>query len=161
MTSGPDLAHGPRARLDGRRAVALVAALGILTAVNLTHPSPVVSEAADVVDDHQVGDHRQDRHGPEAHGEPGVGLGLVVAAVEVLAEVVALHVLRVDLGVDVVAGRDLDELLDLAQKGVDDLVGAQNEALASTLEQVDELRRRGRRRTPPKDEGSLWGNPCP
>ncbi|RMH20768.1 MAG: ribonuclease PH [Acidobacteria bacterium] len=54
---------------------------------------------------------------------------------------------------------ELDALLDLAAKGIEELVAAQNQALERTLAEVEALRARGRRPVPPKDEGSLWGPP--
>lgn len=54
---------------------------------------------------------------------------------------------------------ELDALMDLAMKGIDQLVEQQNAALASILADVDQLRREGRRHTPPKDESKLWGPP--
>jgi ribonuclease PH len=54
---------------------------------------------------------------------------------------------------------ELDGLLDLAQRGVAELAAAQNQTLAPVLEEVESLRRRGRRRTPPRDESELWGPP--
>jgi len=54
---------------------------------------------------------------------------------------------------------ELDVLLDLAFRGVGGLVELQNRAVAAWLAEVDTVRRDGRRRTPPKDEGSLWGAP--
>jgi ribonuclease PH len=54
---------------------------------------------------------------------------------------------------------ELNTLLDLAQGGIDELVAAQNRVLAPTLAQVEEIRGRGRRRTPPRDERDLWGPP--
>lgn len=55
--------------------------------------------------------------------------------------------------------RELNTLLDLAFLGLDRLFAAQNEALATVLEQVESVRRRGRPRAEPKDESSLWGPP--
>ena len=54
---------------------------------------------------------------------------------------------------------ELSTLLDLAFPGIDQLTAAQNRILAPTLAEVDTVRDRGRRRTPPKDEGDLWGAP--
>ena len=54
---------------------------------------------------------------------------------------------------------ELDALLDLAFKGISELCALQNEALASILADVDDLRRNGRRRVAPKDESELWGPP--
>ncbi len=55
--------------------------------------------------------------------------------------------------------RELETLLDLAFSGIDDLVAAQNKVLEPLLAEVEALRRKGRRRTPPRDEGELWGPP--
>ncbi len=55
--------------------------------------------------------------------------------------------------------RQLDVLLDLAFRGIDELVAAQNRVLAPILSEVEAVRRKGRRRTPPKDERKLWGPP--
>ncbi len=56
--------------------------------------------------------------------------------------------------------RELDHLLDLAFEGVETLAKAQDQALAAILAEVEEVRAKGRRRrTPPKDERSLWGAP--
>jgi ribonuclease PH len=56
--------------------------------------------------------------------------------------------------------RELDQLLDLAMAGIDQLAAAQNEALSEVLQEVGLASRRGRRRTAPaKDESSLWGPP--
>ncbi len=55
---------------------------------------------------------------------------------------------------------ELDALLDLAFAGIGELAEAQNRALAATLEEVEAVRRKSfRRRTPPRDEGELWGAP--
>lgn len=54
---------------------------------------------------------------------------------------------------------EFDQLLDLAFAGIAQLVKAQNEVLAPTLAEVDARRQRGRGRTPPRDEGQLWGPP--
>ena len=54
---------------------------------------------------------------------------------------------------------ELDVLLDLAFEGIKDVTRAQDAVLRETLAQVEELRSRGRHRTPPRDEGSLWGAP--
>ena len=55
--------------------------------------------------------------------------------------------------------RELDTLVDLAYRGIDELVAAQNRVLEPVLAEVRALDRQGRRRTPPKDEGELWGPP--
>ncbi len=54
---------------------------------------------------------------------------------------------------------ELDALLDLAFEGIAEIAEAQRRAVAATLEEVEILRKRGRRRTPPRDEGELWGAP--
>ncbi len=59
---------------------------------------------------------------------------------------------------------ELDVLLDLAFRGIDELTEIQNQALAPILAEVEAVRQRaadsgGRRRTPPRDEGELWGAP--
>ncbi len=54
---------------------------------------------------------------------------------------------------------ELDTMLDLALAGIRSLVEIQNQALASILKDVDSVRQHGRRRTEPRDEGSLWGPP--
>ncbi len=53
----------------------------------------------------------------------------------------------------------LDALLDLAFRGIDELVAAQNRVLAPILSEVEAAGRGGRQRTPPKDESVLWGPP--
>ena len=55
--------------------------------------------------------------------------------------------------------KELDALLDLAFKGIDELCAHQNEALASVMADVNDLRENGRRRVAPKDESQLWGPP--
>lgn len=55
--------------------------------------------------------------------------------------------------------QELDQLLDLAMAGIGELTRLQNEALAPILDDVESLRQRGRRRTPPRDERELWGPP--
>jgi len=52
-----------------------------------------------------------------------------------------------------------DRLLDLALAGVATLAEQQNEAVAGILADVEAKRQGGRRRTPPKDESTLWGAP--
>ncbi|MEM6453868.1 MAG: ribonuclease PH [Acidobacteriota bacterium] len=52
---------------------------------------------------------------------------------------------------------ELDALLDLAFGGIAQLVAAQNTALAAILADVEALRTRGRQRTAPKSEASIWG----
>ena len=55
---------------------------------------------------------------------------------------------------------ELDGLVDLAFQGIQELVAAQNEVLAPTLEQVKSVLARGTRKpAPPKSEKSLWGRP--
>lgn len=50
-------------------------------------------------------------------------------------------------------------MLDLALSGIDQLMEAQNRALAQVLEEVAAVRAGGRHRAPPKDERDLWGAP--
>ena len=54
---------------------------------------------------------------------------------------------------------ELDRLVDLSFQGVEELCLAQSRVLVSTLEEVEAVREKGRRRTPPRDEGELWGAP--
>ncbi len=54
---------------------------------------------------------------------------------------------------------ELDTLLDLAQAGIERLVQAQNRVLEPILAEVEAVRKKGRRRTPPRDERELWGRP--
>jgi ribonuclease PH len=55
---------------------------------------------------------------------------------------------------------EMDALLDLAFGGIRQLVEAQNEALAPTLEQVRQVLAKGnRRQAPPKPEKDMWGRP--
>jgi ribonuclease PH len=55
---------------------------------------------------------------------------------------------------------EMDALLDLAFKGIGELVAAQNAALASTMEEVSDALSKDRRRTaPPKSEKNLYGPP--
>ncbi len=55
---------------------------------------------------------------------------------------------------------ELDALLDLALAGIGELAAAQRRTLAALLAEVDEVRRRGKRRpAEPKDERELWGRP--
>lgn len=55
---------------------------------------------------------------------------------------------------------ELDAMLDLAVVGLDQLVGFQRVALATTLGEVAARRERGRRPpAAPRDERSLWGRP--
>ena len=54
----------------------------------------------------------------------------------------------------------MDALVDLAFKGIGELAAAQNEVLASTLEEVPEVLAKDRRRpAAPKPEKDLWGRP--
>ena len=54
---------------------------------------------------------------------------------------------------------ELDRMLDLAQAGIARLAEIQNEALATTMAEVDAARSGDRRSAPPKDERDLWGPP--
>jgi ribonuclease PH len=55
---------------------------------------------------------------------------------------------------------EMDSLVDLAFKGIGELVQAQNAALAPTMEQVRQVLAKGNRRpAPPKSEKDLWGRP--
>ena len=55
---------------------------------------------------------------------------------------------------------ELDRLLDLAFGGLEELVAAQNRALAQTLAEVEAVRNKGSRKpAPPKDEKDVWGPP--
>lgn len=54
---------------------------------------------------------------------------------------------------------EMDALLDLAFAGITELAEAQRAALGPILEEVEELRTRGRRRVEPRDESELWGPP--
>jgi ribonuclease PH len=55
---------------------------------------------------------------------------------------------------------EMDALVDLALKGIGELAAAQNQALATTLEEVAEVLAKGKRRqAPPKPEKDLWGPP--
>jgi ribonuclease PH len=55
---------------------------------------------------------------------------------------------------------ELDVLIDVAFQGIRELVAAQNELLAPTLEQVRLVLARGNRKpAPPKPEKNLWGRP--
>lgn len=55
---------------------------------------------------------------------------------------------------------ELDRLIDLALAGIGELAAAQRRTLAALLAEVDEVRRRGKRRpAEPKDERELWGRP--
>ncbi len=55
--------------------------------------------------------------------------------------------------------RQLETLLDLAFSGIDQLAAAQTKVLEPIMAEVEAVRRKGRRRTPPRDEGELWGPP--
>jgi ribonuclease PH len=56
--------------------------------------------------------------------------------------------------------QEMDALVDLAFQGIARLAELQNQALAATLEEVAEIRAKGRRRqAPPKSEKDLWGRP--
>jgi ribonuclease PH len=58
------------------------------------------------------------------------------------------------------ARSEMDALVDLAFQGIAELVKAQNEALAATLEQVQQVLAKGSRRpAPPKSEKEIWGKP--
>jgi ribonuclease PH len=55
---------------------------------------------------------------------------------------------------------EMDAMTDLAFQGIRELVAAQNEVLAPTLEQVRHVLARGNRKpAPPKSEKNLWGRP--
>ena len=55
---------------------------------------------------------------------------------------------------------EMDALVDLAFKGIRELAEAQNEALAATLAEVQDVLSRDRRRpAAPKSEKDLWGRP--
>jgi hypothetical protein len=54
----------------------------------------------------------------------------------------------------------MDVLVDLTLAGIGRLATVQREALAPTMEEVDAVLARGRRRpAPAKDEADLWGAP--
>ena len=53
----------------------------------------------------------------------------------------------------------LDELLDLAMEGIVQLGQHQNEVLKSTLEEVESLKKKGRKLVAPKSEDNLWKRP--
>ena len=56
--------------------------------------------------------------------------------------------------------QEMDAMVDLAFQGIARLAELQNQALAATLEEVAEIRAKGRRRqAPPKPEKDLWGRP--
>lgn len=55
--------------------------------------------------------------------------------------------------------REMRTLLDLAFRGIDELVAAQNRVLEPILAEVETLRVRGRHRVAPRDERELWGPP--
>jgi len=54
---------------------------------------------------------------------------------------------------------EMDTLLDLAFRGVEQQAEVQNRVLEPVMAEVRALADRGRRRTPPKDERELWGAP--
>ncbi|HYN20945.1 MAG TPA: ribonuclease PH [Thermoanaerobaculia bacterium] len=55
---------------------------------------------------------------------------------------------------------EMDALVDLAFHGIRELAVAQNAVLAPTLEEVQDVLSRGRRKpAPPKSEKELWGRP--
>ncbi len=55
---------------------------------------------------------------------------------------------------------EMDALVDLAFKGIRELAAAQDQALATTLEEVRHVLAKGtRRQAPPKPEKDLWGRP--
>ncbi len=114
-------------------------------------------------------------------GEPlaGVSVGIVGGAPLLDLEYVEDQVAEVDMNVVSTAEgslveiqgtgekrsflrSEMDALVDLALKGIGELVAAQREALASALQEVAAVReRRGQKRGParPKDEKDLWGRP--
>jgi ribonuclease PH len=53
----------------------------------------------------------------------------------------------------------LDRLIDLALAGIGELCAAQTESLADLMGEVESLQGRPRRKAPPKDEASVWGQP--
>jgi ribonuclease PH len=56
--------------------------------------------------------------------------------------------------------QEMDAMVDLAFQGIARLAEIQNQVLAATLEEVAEIRAKGRRRqAPPKPEKDLWGRP--
>jgi ribonuclease PH len=57
--------------------------------------------------------------------------------------------------------QEMDALVDLALKGIGELALLQNQALATTLEEVADVLSRGqqRRQAPPKPEKDIWGRP--
>jgi ribonuclease PH len=55
---------------------------------------------------------------------------------------------------------EMDALVDLAFQGIQELVRAQEEALAPTMEQVKQVLAKAHRRpAPPKSEKDIWGRP--
>lgn len=54
---------------------------------------------------------------------------------------------------------ELDDLLDLALTGIEELCTLQGQVLAETLADVDSVRGRARQKVPPKDESSVWDRP--
>ena len=57
------------------------------------------------------------------------------------------------------ARRQMDTLLDLAFRGIEELAAAQNKVLVPILAEVEAARSKGRHQTPPRDEKELWGPP--
>ena len=56
--------------------------------------------------------------------------------------------------------QEMDTLVDLALKGIGELAALQNEILAPTLDEVQQVLARGRRKpAPAKSEKDLWGRP--
>lgn len=55
--------------------------------------------------------------------------------------------------------QELDRLLDLAFHGIEEIAKVQDAAVAAILQEVEEVRTKGRQRAQPRDEGSLWGAP--
>jgi ribonuclease PH len=106
-----------------------------------------------------------------------VSVGLVGGAPLLDLEYVEDQVAEVDMNVVATAGgslvevqgtgerrsfqrEEMDALLDLAFKGIGELVAAQNAALASTMEEVsDVLSKNHRRPAAPKSEKDLYGRP--
>jgi ribonuclease PH len=107
-----------------------------------------------------------------------VSVGVVDGAPVLDLEYVEDQAAEVDMNVVATAGGDLveiqgtgekrsfrrgemDAMLDLAFGGIRQLVAAQNEALAPTMEQVKQVLAKGsnRRQAPPKPEKDMWGRP--
>ena len=55
--------------------------------------------------------------------------------------------------------QEMDQLLDLALAGINDLASVQIAALGTLLDDVEARRKRGGRGAAPKDESELWGPP--